>query len=209
MSGSDGPRHRGRFAAASAVLILLIATVTYGSIALGALFPSDAERELAAYTPSADRPDPSTAIAGVHLQDIGDREHVATTGGLGYETSPSVGGPHGDAWVACSGVAYPTPVRDVDAVHSLEHGAVWITYDPARTDAVTVQALTGRVSGDPYLLLSPYPGLDAPVSLQSWGHRLTLDTPEDPRFEQFIQALRDNPYVPPEPRGDCGPATGG
>lgn len=209
MSDGDGPRRRGRFAAASAVLILLIAAVTYGSIALDTFFPSNAERELAAFTPSADRPDPSTAIAGVRPQDVREREHVATTDGPGYETRPPVGGPHGDTWAACSGVAHPEPVRDADAVHSLEHGAVWISYDPARTDAVTVQALTGRVTGDPYLLLSPYPGLDAPVSLQSWGHRLTLDTPEDPRFEQFIQALRDNPYLPPEPRGDCGPASEG
>jgi hypothetical protein len=205
---SGGEPRRGRFGAAAVLLVLLIAVLTYGSVALDALIPSETERELAAFTPSADRPDPSTTIPGIRIQEIRGGEHVAAGDVPGYESRPPVGGPHPTSWVACSGVAYPGPVRDADAVHALEHGAVWITYDPARTAPVAVQALTGRVAGDPYLFLSPYPGLDAPVSLQAWGHRLALDTPEDPRFEQFIMALRDNLYTPPEPNGDCGPGAG-
>jgi hypothetical protein len=217
MSGSDDPtptppassdrRRQGRLGAVAGLLIVLAAAITYGSVALDTLLPSDAERELAALTPTADRPDPSTAIPGVLVQEIRGGEHV--TDEPGYETRPPVGGPHPSRWAACSGVAYPTRVRDADAVHSLEHGAVWITYAPARTPPVVLQALTGRVTGDPYLLLSPFPGLDTPISVQAWGHRLALDTPEDPRFEQFIQALRNNPYTPPEPRGECGPAPAG
>lgn len=216
MSASDDPtaaspppdsegRRRGRRATIGGLLILLIAAATYGTVALSALTPSDTERSLAAFTPSATQHDPSTGIPGVVLQEIGVSEHVIEVDGLVYPTRPPSGGPHGPGRAACSGVAYPDPVSDVDAVHSLEHGAVWIAYDPVRTSARTVQALTSRVTGDPYLLLSPYPGLDTPVSLQAWGHRLALDTPEDPRFEQFIQALRANPYTPPEPEGDCGP----
>ncbi|TQM09885.1 DUF3105 domain-containing protein [Pseudonocardia kunmingensis] len=191
----------------SGVLVLVIAAVTYGSVALDTLLPPDAERELAAFTPSAERPDPATAISGVRVQEFRGGEHD-TADDPGYETRPPVGGPHGTRWAACSGAAYLDPVSDAEAVHSLEHGAVWITDDPARTPAVVLRAPTARVTGDPYLLLSPYPGLDAPLSLQAWGHRLTLDTPEDPRFEQFVQALRNNPYTPPEPGGECGRAPG-
>ncbi|WP_219419847.1 DUF3105 domain-containing protein [Pseudonocardia nigra] len=214
-SGEDTPPtgdqvgRRGRFGAVAVLLILLVAALTYGSIALDMLIPSDAARELAALTPSPDRPDPSTAIPGVRIEKIPRGEHVPPGDEPGYASRPPVGGPHATSWAACSGVVFPDPVRDADAVHSLEHGAVWITYDPARTTPVTLEALTGRVRGDPYLFLSPYPGLDAPVSLQAWGHRLVLDAPEDSRFEQFIMALRDNPYTPPEPRGKGGPPAGG
>jgi hypothetical protein len=206
---SPEPRRRGRLGVVSGLLVLVIAAISYGSIALDALLPSDAERELAAFTPSAERPDPATAIPGVVVQEICGGEHVAAADRPDDRTEPPVGGPHPERWAACSGVAYPDPVRDAEAVHSLEHGAVWITYDPARTSAVVLQALTGRVTGEPYLLLSPYPGRDTPLSLQAWGHQLALETPEDPRFEQFIQALRNNPYTPPEPGGGCGPAPGG
>ena len=211
-SGSDAPPGRGpgggRLGAVAGLLVVLIAALTYGSVALDALVPSDVERELAGYAPSAERPDPSTAIPGVRIQEIRGGEHVAAGDEPGYEPRPPVGGPHPLSWAACSGVASPGPVREADAVHSLEHGAVWITYDPSRTAPVVLDALLGRVTGEPYLFLSPYPGLDAPISLQAWGHRLVLDTPEDPRFEQFIAALRDNPRTPPEPKGDCGPGSG-
>jgi hypothetical protein len=120
-----------------------------------------------------------------------------------------MGGPHPTSWVACRGVAYPSPVRDADAVHALEHGAVWTTYDPARTAPIAVQALTGRVAGDSYLFLSPYSGLDAPVSLQAWGTGWRLTRRRTPGSSQFIMALRDNPYTPPEPNGNCGPGAGG
>ena len=203
------PRRRGRLEAAGGLLVVVIAAATYGSIVLDTLLLADSERALVAFTPSAERPDPSIRIPGVVVQEIRGGQHVAVTDEPGYETRPPVGGPHPTRWAACSGVAYPNPVRDADAVHSLEHGAVSITYDPARTSAVVLQALTRRVTGDPYLLLSPYPGLEAPVSLQAWGRRLALETPEDPRFEQFIHALRDNPYTAPEPHGECGTVPGG
>ena len=44
---------------------------------------------------------------------------------------PPVGGAHDPEWLECG--AYDAPVRDENAVHDLEHGTVWITYDgPAR-----------------------------------------------------------------------------
>ena len=191
------------------MVVLGIAAVTYGTIALDTFLPSEAEREVAAFTPSRERPDPAITIPGVVVQEIRGGEHVTSPDPPDERMGPPVGGPHPERWAACSGVAYPNPIRNAEAVHSLEHGAVWITYDPARTSGVVLQALTGRVTGDPYLLLSPYPGLDTSISLQAWGHRLALATAEEPRFEQFIQALRNNPYTPPKPGGECDPVPGG
>jgi hypothetical protein len=45
-----------------------------------------------------------------------------------YPQSPPVGGPHNPIWQNCG--FYSKPVRNENAVHSMEHGAVWITYSP-------------------------------------------------------------------------------
>lgn len=88
-------------------------------------------------------------------------------------------------------------------VHSLEHGAVWIAYDPQRISGAALQDLVERVQGQPYTMLSPYPDLPAPISLQAWGHQLRVDNADDSRIDHFIQALRSNPYTSPEAGAPC------
>ena len=50
-----------------------------------------------------------------------------------------MGGEHFAAWLDCG--VYDAPVPDEVAVHDLEHGAVWITYDADALDAEQVAAL--------------------------------------------------------------------
>src|SRR5512134_555969 len=45
-----------------------------------------------------------------------------------YAQTPPAGGVHDDTWQNCG--IYDQPVRNEDAVHSLEHGAVWLAYLP-------------------------------------------------------------------------------
>jgi peptidyl-prolyl cis-trans isomerase B (cyclophilin B) len=114
-----------------------------------------------------------------------------TTDPVAYEVLPPVGGPHFQAWQNCNGVVYAAPVVNEHAVHSLEHGAVWVTYRPDLPEE-QVAALAGRVTGTEKLFLSPFPGLDAPISLQAWGYQLKVDDAADGRIDEFIQALRVN-----------------
>ena len=155
------------------------------------------------FTPSADDPDPSSRIAGVEVQQYRGGQHVLPTQRVAYRFAPPMGGTHDQAWAACNGVVYPQPVRTENLVHSLEHGAVWIAYDPARLDDDAVDALAARVEGRPYTVMSPFPGMERPISLQSWGHRLGVDAADDPRIDQFVAALRQNPNTYPEPGASC------
>lgn len=203
---SGGPPG-GRWSRWAGPLVVVLAAVSFGLVAVGTLVPSATERELAAFRPTAQRPDPSTGIAGVAVEEVPVHEHDVRGAGPAVEPGrPPTSGSHGPAAVRCDGVAYPEPVDPAEAVHALEHGAVWVTYDRALLARDVVGRLGARVADGDDLFLSPIPGLGAPLSVQAWGHRLVLDTPADPRFEQFVVALAGNPFLIPEPDGGCAPA---
>lgn len=103
----------------------------------------------------------------------------------------------------CNGDVYTQAVRNENMVHPLEHGAVWITYNPKTIASGDLAKLEATVTGRAYLYLSPYPGLDSPISLQAWAHQLKVTSADDIRIKQFITALQENTYVSPEPGGSC------
>ncbi|GAB3693129.1 DUF3105 domain-containing protein [Saccharopolyspora sp. ID03-671] len=196
----------------SSVPWIMIAAVTVVVVFAGGIFgyvymrySANTEREaaVAPWTPSDSNRDPARNIPGVTFKDYEAGKHVQPAQRVKYEASPPFGGPHDGAWAACNGVVYDSPVRTENFVHSLEHGAVWITYNPERVDATGVEALRKAVDGQQYLTMSPYPGLDKPISLQSWGRQLKVDSPADPRVDQFIRATRANQYTHPEVGASC------
>jgi hypothetical protein len=133
-------------------------------------------------------------------KDITDRNH--TDSPVSYPDSPPMGGNHSPVWADCTGTVYPRAVANENAVHSLEHGAVWVTYRPGLS-AAGVAALRALVQGQDYTLMSPYPSLDRAVSVQSWGYQLKTDDPADPRIKRFLTTYRQNPQTTPEPGASC------
>ncbi|MBL1074895.1 DUF3105 domain-containing protein [Nocardia sp. 2] len=150
---------------------------------------------------------PSAYIDGVVKKEYDAGLHVASTQRVAYDQTPAFGGPHDSSWAACTGVVYSKAIRTENAVHSLEHGAVWITYNPDKVDAAGIDTLKKKVEGQPYMLMSPYPNLDKPISLQAWGHQLKLDSVSDARVDRFIKDLRLNPNTYPEVGASCANPT--
>jgi len=130
-------------------------------------------------------------IKGVKVTNGLKRDHVE--GPVKYATSPPVGGPHNSSWENCG--VYTKPVPNEHAVHSLEHGAVWITYRPD-LPADQVKTLDAFYSTQPYLLVSPYPGLGAPITLQAWGRQLRVDNASDSRIANFVKTYAQGPQTP-------------
>ncbi len=120
-------------------------------------------------------------------------------GDVDYAQTPPAGGDHNAVWLNCG--VYSQPVPNVNAVHSLEHGAVWITYDPAEIDADGVQALRAQLPSS-YVILSPYEGLPSPIVMSAWNAQVQLDEPTDPRVEEFLTAFWRNTNAP-EPNAAC------
>lgn len=117
-----------------------------------------------------------------------------------YKINPPVGSTHNNAWQNCMGDVYDAPIANEHAVHSLEHGAVWITYNPS-LPAEQVEQLAGKVRNNEFMLMSPVEGLDKPISLQAWGYQLKVDSADDGRIDEFITALRQNASM--EPGAPC------
>jgi len=118
--------------------------------------------------------------------------------------APPAGGEHSSIWQNCG--IYNEPVRTGYAVHSLEHGAVWITYQPdLPTDEVAV--LESMVRGQPHLLISPFPGQSSPIVLTAWGINLEVDSVDDNSIELFIERYRLGSQSP-EPGAACSQGVG-
>jgi Protein of unknown function (DUF3105). len=139
------------------------------------------------------------------LQTFDDLDATHTEGRVSYDQSPPVGGAHNPAWLNC-GVYAEEQTREY-AVHSLEHGAVWITYDPAVATDAEVGALV-ELAPDTYTIISPYPGLGEAMAISAWGAQLRFTEVDDPAVEDFLTEFWRAPSSP-EPNAPCTGAIDG
>jgi hypothetical protein len=147
------------------------------------------------------RPDAPPAQGVQTWSDLA-RTHVE--GPVDYPMDPPAGGPHYPGWLNCG--VYTEPQVNEQAVHSLEHGAVWVTYRPD-LPAADVAAIAARLPST-YAVLSPYPGLDTPLAVSAWGAQLKFSDPADPAFDDFVQTYWRSPDAP-EPTAPCTGAIDG
>jgi Protein of unknown function (DUF3105) len=127
------------------------------------------------------------------------RDHDETIP-LHYDQTPPVGGHHNPVPQTCG--YYSEPIHNEHGVHSLEHGAVWITYSPDLPQD-QIDVLKQLAESQSYILVSPYDGLPSPVVASSWGHQLKLDSATDPRLDQFIRVFRNSEKYAPEYGSAC------
>jgi len=139
----------------------------------------------------------------VALQEPEGLEGLARIAGLSRDHSdnpqydddglPPVGGTHSGYWQNCG--IYSEPIDGKHAVHSMEHGAVWVTYQPDLA-AAEVAMLRDLLRGHSYVILSPFEGLNSPVVLSAWGVQLEVDSAADERVATFIDRYEQGPQTP-------------
>lgn len=121
-------------------------------------------------------------------QTFAEPDHAHVEGPVSYDRVPPAGGRHNPTPLNCG--VYSVPVPDENAVHSLEHGAVWITYRPTLPPdqiALLQQLATSSYVGtERYVVLSPYAGIPSPVVVSAWGAQLGVDQASDSRLADFI-----------------------
>ncbi|MFF6801741.1 DUF3105 domain-containing protein [Streptomyces sp. NPDC012616] len=130
------------------------------------------------------------------------RTHVTRT--VKYPTEPPVGGDHNQVWMNCNGDVYTKALNNMNAVHSLEHGAVWVTYN-SKASKADVDALAAKVKKTPYTLMSPDDAQPDPIMLTAWGNQRTVTGAGDPNVDTFFAKFVQGQQTP-EPGAAC---TGG
>jgi hypothetical protein len=172
------------FAAGVAVLVLFLGSI----LGYAATHVSIGDHKSLAYVRSQ--------ISGLDNSDGLSRNHV--DGKLiDYPDQGSVppdGGNHNSVWQTCQ--VYTAPLANEHAVHALEHGSVWVTYNPDKLSTADVATLKKVVGDDPYHLMSPYPGLKSAISLQAWGEQLFVDKVSDKRIKKFLEVFTQGPQTP-------------
>jgi hypothetical protein len=146
---------------------------------------------------------PPQQIEGV--QRYSDLESTHTETRVSYDQTPPVGGPHNPAWLNCG--VYNEPQQNENVVHTLEHGAVWIAYDPATTTDAEVAALVA-LAPDTYSVVSPYEGLGDAKAISAWGAQLFFTDVADPAVEDFLTEFWRSADSP-EPNAPCTGALDG
>jgi hypothetical protein len=145
----------------------------------------------------------NSGIEGLVIFPDPGRGHA--DGEISYDQVAPVGGIHNSTWLHCG--IYAEPVRRENVIHSMEHGAVWLAYQP-ELPADQVETLRGIVRGErssrgeALIVLAPMPGLDAPIVATAWRVQLKLEDAFDERLQLFLNRYQRGPFTP-EPGANC------
>ncbi|WP_434809928.1 DUF3105 domain-containing protein [Microbacterium sp. bgisy189] len=175
-------------------LVWWIVGITAAIVIIGLIVASIvfAPKPPAQYTEGGD----GTEITGV---ETFTNETLHVEGTVDYAQTPPAGGPHANAWLNCG--IYSEPQTNENAVHSLEHGAVWVTYDAAALSDDDLATLKSFLPSS-YVILSPYEGLPTPIVLSAWNAQLQIEDADDERIAQFFEEYWRNQNAP-EPGALC------
>ncbi|MFD0144319.1 MULTISPECIES: DUF3105 domain-containing protein [unclassified Streptomyces] len=185
---------RNRFITIGVSAVVVLSLVGFGGYVLNKQSEKKEQQEAAAKAPIQDEKSWDAKKLG--------RNHVTTP--VSYEMKPPVGGDHDQVWQNCDGDVYKTKIAEMNAVHSLEHGAVWVTYSKKAAEA-EVKKLAEKVGKTPYSLMSPVDDQSGAIMLSAWGKQVTVDSASDPRVDAFFTKYVQGPQTP-EPGAAC---TGG
>ena len=112
---------------------------------------------------------------------IQNRDHISESETAQvYNSNPPTSGPHAGA---IKGGFYDGEIEDINGVHNLEHGFIWITYRNVSTETkARLKKIAKRYSGR--VVVSERRANDAQITLASWG-----------RFDKMSQEVLDEDYV--------------
>jgi hypothetical protein len=128
------------------------------------------------------------------------RDHLSTAIDYSLYSNPPTYGPHHPPISDASGSITPRPTGvyttaqpDEDLVHNLEHGHVWISYNPSLISATDLAALTAMVNDggtNAGVIVTPRPQDTTAIAVASWAHLLTLSSFDAAQIRAFIETNR-------------------
>jgi hypothetical protein len=161
--------------------------------------------DLDAMPPSVDAPPPGTCAPVVESHPIEGANHMPVCSPLTFGSNPPSSGNHYAIWAAYQ--TYDRAIARGFWVHSLEHGAVVITYNcpGGCADEVTaakafIDSLPSDCGSTPRrIILTPDPELDVRFAASAWGYTLRANCFDREAFSAFHDAHYDH-----GPESICG-----
>ncbi|MEV8312821.1 DUF3105 domain-containing protein [Streptomyces sp. NPDC059900] len=186
------------------IITITLSTVVVAALVVGGviLFQKGDDSDTASDGNSA--PTFKTTADGEKVWDAKKLGRTHVTKDVSYSMTPPVGGDHDQVWMNCNGDVYKDEIPERHAVHSLEHGAVWVTYNDKAKPA-DLKKLEQKVKQTPYSLMSPVKDQKDPVMLSAWGHQRTVTGADDKKVGSFFSTYVQGKQTP-EPGAAC---TGG
>lgn len=128
--------------------------------------------------------------------EIQGQNHVrpGTTDYTAHNSNPPTSGDHyaqAPGW----GV-YKKEMSDLSAVHALEHGGIWISYQGSLDDESVKELKKIANSNAGAVIMSPRDENPAPIAIASWGKLMYLETPDTAIIKNFIDANKNNTHEP-------------
>ena len=201
---ADIERRRARARRNQRMGVLLVLLLIGGGIVFAATRPRP---EVAQVGDLLARADSAAEAAG--CTDVGapgaydpedqDRSHVETMPPLeSYPSTPPASGPHSDSTLPAG--VYDSPPQIEQALHSLEHGAIIVWYDPsaAGPEVDRIETFFRESDNGDHTIVAPYeyegpagvlPG-GTGMALVAWHHLQTCARPSLPVAAGFANAYR-------------------
>ena len=119
------------------------------------------------------------------------RDHVPDGTKIQYNSNPPAAGAHYAA-PQDAGI-YTTPPADGHLVHSLEHGAIILWYNPKMPSKDQIKQLTDifKNIGLSKTIMTSRDSMDVPVAVTSWGRILKLKTIDEKQIKTFFETNYD------------------
>lgn len=166
------------------VVLLVACGATSSTTTVVELTPSPPDSGSSSNVPPTSTPPGSSEVGARELfPDLG-RDHLSdedasaiiagTLPPPDYNSVPPTSGPHASFWADCG--IYVQVIPDIVQVHSLEHGAVVVQYNP-EIDPDDIAALRNyaREKAD-HIIVAPNPDIGSYIMLTAWQVRMELAT---------------------------------
>jgi hypothetical protein len=119
---------------------------------------------------------------------IEGREHVPIGTSVDYQTNPPTSGNHlaqPKEW----GI-FTNEIDDMQAVHSMEHGGIWISYKDINEEEIAVLEDIGKQNSQS-TLVSPRSGNDNKIVVASWGKVMRLEIADKALIQKYIDTYKN------------------
>lgn len=163
-----------------ALMIVLIFLIFLGYFLFTRKTPEEVEFEKQIEAVSLDQKVEEFAIEG--------RSHVSASAQVEYKTNPPTSGSH--LAQAINWGIYNQEIDDKAALHSLEHGGIWISYkDLTDGEIQQLQKIAQRNSQS--VVLNPRAANDNRIVVASWGRMMKLENVDEALIQKYIDTFKN------------------